>query len=295
MAAQQTTPPLENDSNVRKRVCKACDRCRLKKSKCDGVHPCGRCKADDTICAFGERKKSQDKVYPKGYVEMLESQQAILVNGLQELYKRSTNGQGWAGPLLSDSSITGNPHIHEILDRLGVLQLDSQGNCAIFEEDPEAMQQRLVNEGAGLIPRRPSLDSDCERDSRQASFFDQNSQRSSTTSHFSNSQLPTPPTQSPGITQSLNRPTRPWALPTHRATQVRPQSLQIQPGYTWEAGMNPAMLQDSNWVDSPAPFDTNMAYLPNNGYPEFSNVDSNVEMLDFNDDMFNSYLNTPAA
>jgi hypothetical protein len=35
--AQQATPPLEAtspiDGNVRKRVCKACDRCRLKKSK----------------------------------------------------------------------------------------------------------------------------------------------------------------------------------------------------------------------------------------------------------------------
>jgi hypothetical protein len=37
MAIQQITPPLESmsptDGNVRKRVCKACDRCRLKKSK----------------------------------------------------------------------------------------------------------------------------------------------------------------------------------------------------------------------------------------------------------------------
>ena len=33
MAAQQVTPPLENDFHTRKRVCKACDRCRLKKSK----------------------------------------------------------------------------------------------------------------------------------------------------------------------------------------------------------------------------------------------------------------------
>lgn len=36
MAARQSTPTSEHshsDSNVRKRVCKACDRCRLKKSK----------------------------------------------------------------------------------------------------------------------------------------------------------------------------------------------------------------------------------------------------------------------
>ena len=89
MAIQQITPPLESmspsDGTVRKRVCKACDRCRLKKSKvwsilspprrpftelvhfqCDGSSPCSRCKADNAICVFGERKKSHDKVYPKG-------------------------------------------------------------------------------------------------------------------------------------------------------------------------------------------------------------------------------------
>ena len=70
MAIHQVTPPLEpmspTDGNVRKRVCKACDRCRLKKSKCDGSSPCSRCKADNAICVFGERKKSHDKVYPKG-------------------------------------------------------------------------------------------------------------------------------------------------------------------------------------------------------------------------------------
>jgi hypothetical protein len=38
---------------LRKRVCKACDRCRLKKSKCDGSSPCSRCKSDNAICVFG--------------------------------------------------------------------------------------------------------------------------------------------------------------------------------------------------------------------------------------------------
>lgn len=66
-------PSSPGDSSVRKRVCKACDRCRLKKSKCDGSTPCSRCKADNAICVFGERKKSQDKVYPKGYVALIHS------------------------------------------------------------------------------------------------------------------------------------------------------------------------------------------------------------------------------
>lgn len=87
MTARQTSPTSDHShsDNVRKRVCKACDRCRLKKSKvsgsifeiiyisvqtltlqCDGSSPCGRCRADNAICVFGERKKAHDKVYPKG-------------------------------------------------------------------------------------------------------------------------------------------------------------------------------------------------------------------------------------
>lgn len=73
MGNRTMTPPEEpsspTDSSIRKRVGKACDRCRLKKSKCDGSSPCSRCRADNAICVFGERKKSQDKVYPKGSVQ----------------------------------------------------------------------------------------------------------------------------------------------------------------------------------------------------------------------------------
>lgn len=79
--------------NVRKRVCKACDRCRLKKSKCDGATPCSRCRADNSICIFGKRKKTHEKVYPKGYVEKLEQQQVWLVHGLQALYHCSAGNR----------------------------------------------------------------------------------------------------------------------------------------------------------------------------------------------------------
>lgn len=43
----------QDSDSIRKRVCKACDRCRLKKSKCDGASPCSRCTADNAICVFG--------------------------------------------------------------------------------------------------------------------------------------------------------------------------------------------------------------------------------------------------
>ncbi|KAL2441666.1 hypothetical protein ABEF95_015993 [Exophiala dermatitidis] len=171
MGASVMTPPLEPssplESGIRKRVCKACDRCRLKKSKCDGASPCGRCKADNAICVFGERKKSHDKVYPKGYVEMLESQQAQLVAGLQELYKRIQNGQGWPGSPLTETS-HGMPLTHDILERLGVLKLDGHATNEVFEEDLTVLQQRLIAEGAGFMQRQPSMESHCDSSTMSA-------------------------------------------------------------------------------------------------------------------------------
>lgn len=135
--------PEDEETNTRKRVCKACDRCRLKKSKCDGASPCNRCQSDNAICVFGERKKTHDKVYPKGYVEMLEQQQDKLVNALQELYDRNLNRKAWPGPPLQKTA-KGIPLTHDILERLGLLKLDDQGNYETFEEDTDVLRQRMI-------------------------------------------------------------------------------------------------------------------------------------------------------
>ncbi|KAL4805275.1 hypothetical protein BDV18DRAFT_140585 [Aspergillus unguis] len=161
MAARQSTPASDNshsDSGVRKRVCKACDRCRLKKSKCDGAKPCGRCRADNTLCVFGERKKAHDKVYPKGYVEMLEQQQQWLVNGLQGLYQRLIKNEGWQGePLKCEAN--GQPLTHDLLTQLGALDASKHER---FEEHAETMQQELWKQNAGHMQRQDSSDTSSE-------------------------------------------------------------------------------------------------------------------------------------
>jgi hypothetical protein len=49
-----------------KRVWKACERCRMKKTKCDGESPCKRCKDDGLVCTAGSRKKAEFKQLPRG-------------------------------------------------------------------------------------------------------------------------------------------------------------------------------------------------------------------------------------
>ncbi|CAN3372595.1 hypothetical protein DIURU_004911 [Diutina rugosa] len=74
----------------KKRVGKACDSCRIKKTKCDGKKPCGRCIADNKICVFTEKKKLREKSHPQGYVELLETRLDILTKSLEKMVELST-------------------------------------------------------------------------------------------------------------------------------------------------------------------------------------------------------------
>lgn len=253
MGVHQLTPPLEasspTDANIRKRVCKACDRCRLKKSKCDGSNPCSRCKADNAICVFGERKKSHDKVYPKGYVEMLENQQSQLVTGLQELYKRTQNGQGWTGSPLKETS-HGGPLTHDILERLGALKQEGHVSSEAFEEDLNLMQQRLIANGAGFMQREASSDTCSEID--QSPVFEQMPSKPPIfTDPFSHHQFPpTPPNESP------HPRTAKTASPLR--TQAFPQ-ISNPGGMNWTPSNNAGFDDNMDFITK---FDPSMSFTP---------------------------------
>ncbi|KAL1303270.1 hypothetical protein AAFC00_006681 [Neodothiora populina] len=163
MSMPHRTSSSDSDS-IRKRVGKACDRCRLKKSKCDGSSPCSRCKADNAICVFGERKRSHDKVYPKGYVEMLEQQQSQLVAGLQETYRRLVAADMWPGAKLEEHN--GQPLTHDILAGLDLLEpkQDGSGEMEGFEEDCRSLERRMISAGASYSARRGSLSSESDHE-----------------------------------------------------------------------------------------------------------------------------------
>src|SRR2546423_8716106 len=126
---------------------------------------------------------------------MLESQQSQLVAGLQELYKRTQNGQGWIGSPLKETS-HGAPLTHDILERLGALKQDGHSTGDMFEEDLNLMQQRLLASGAGFMARDASSDSDSE--AAQSPSFEQMLQKPAFTDPFAMHGFPpTPPHQSP--------------------------------------------------------------------------------------------------
>ncbi|KAK5296257.1 Fluconazole resistance protein 1 [Exophiala xenobiotica] len=266
------TPPLEpsspHDGGIRKRVCKACDRCRLKKSKCDGASPCSRCKADNAICVFGERKKSHDKVYPKGYVEMLESQQAQLVTGLQELYRLVQNNQGWAGAPLKETG-SGTPLTHDILEALGALKQDGNTTHESFEEDLNALQQRLIDDGAGFMQRQPSHGSHSDI-SAPSPIYEPVAQRPNFTNPFSLNQLPpTPPNRSP-------YPQNARAVPPTKSHSY-PHTVNLQSNLSWTTPVGE--------------FDTSMDFVNQFGSPM---VDSSFDLTSFPSVMSQDHI-VPAA
>lgn len=54
----------------RKRVSKACQRCRVRKDRCDGLNPCGNCQSSQTECIYEATTKKRG--LPEGYVRGLE-------------------------------------------------------------------------------------------------------------------------------------------------------------------------------------------------------------------------------
>ncbi|KAF9884670.1 hypothetical protein FE257_001363 [Aspergillus nanangensis] len=121
----------------RKHVLKACDRCRVKKTKCDGKQPCNRCSAYNHPCLFRERKATQTKVYSRGFVEMLESHHSLVVKALQRLYKLCVNKEGFPGEPLAESP-DGYPLTHAMLDRLGLIKQAEEN-----PEEPEEASEDL--------------------------------------------------------------------------------------------------------------------------------------------------------
>ncbi|KAL3436659.1 hypothetical protein BDV09DRAFT_184112 [Aspergillus tetrazonus] len=129
----------------RKHVLKACDRCRVKKTKCDGKQPCNRCSSYNHPCLFRERKATQTKVYSRGFVEMLESHHSLVIKALQRLYKLCASKEGFPGEPLVETS-DGYPLTHTILDRLGLIkQAEDSSQGARSEETEDLHYLRMLS------------------------------------------------------------------------------------------------------------------------------------------------------
>ncbi|KAG9236733.1 hypothetical protein BJ875DRAFT_455559 [Amylocarpus encephaloides] len=81
----------------RARVQKACERCRVKKIKCNGEIPCQRCQQDEVFCTSRKREPGDLKAASRDYISTLESQQKTFITTLQKIsrnYPQSIDVEG---------------------------------------------------------------------------------------------------------------------------------------------------------------------------------------------------------
>ncbi|KAK2001186.1 hypothetical protein LX36DRAFT_570717 [Colletotrichum falcatum] len=162
-----------------KRVWKACERCRMKKTKCDGEFPCKRCKDDGLVCTAGVRKKTEYKQLPRGYAEVLEHTQFALIATVHKLYSMVRNQQQWdlGEPELNDR---GQPVIHNIAQKLGCIRPNSDIDLpvhSVFPEDEAGLaelarqleEQQKERDVEKAIKAEADSASSCERSDRASS------------------------------------------------------------------------------------------------------------------------------
>ncbi|KAI9315896.1 hypothetical protein BX666DRAFT_265899 [Dichotomocladium elegans] len=75
--------PATNAQNRRNKTTRACDECRKRKVKCDGVQPCARCRKSETPCVFAKIPPKRGP--PKQYVELLEQRLQVIERALQSI------------------------------------------------------------------------------------------------------------------------------------------------------------------------------------------------------------------
>lgn len=118
----------------KKRVGKACDSCRLKKTKCNGKNPCERCSLDNKPCVFTEKKKQSERLFTSEHVDLIEHRLKICNHSLLKLANWIKHGNKQELDRFAQS-LNPNPDItsFEINDQSGE---DAHGNNG-YENDNE--------------------------------------------------------------------------------------------------------------------------------------------------------------
>ncbi|OBA20029.1 hypothetical protein METBIDRAFT_33018 [Metschnikowia bicuspidata var. bicuspidata NRRL YB-4993] len=94
------------------RASQACDRCRIKKTRCDGGNPCSKCASVGFLCTVSD--KLARRSFPKGYTVNLENRIKELEKEIKLLKSQtSSNGVKSENPGVEP---TPNPEIHKTKD-----------------------------------------------------------------------------------------------------------------------------------------------------------------------------------
>lgn len=147
----------EDGHPQRKRVSKACDRCRRRKDKCDGKRPrCGTCEQSSAPCSWNPLSKKRG--LPDGYVRGLEKICGAIIRevpGIEDLLLSKLSGDEealshyWAddGSMESPLELWKKSRVVKELDRvLPILELLTKKKKRTWEESecPPASQNQVI-------------------------------------------------------------------------------------------------------------------------------------------------------
>lgn len=197
------------------------------------------------------------------YVEMLEQQQTWLVRGLQEMYRRANEGEGWPGePLPCEGN--SHPLTHDLLTRLGALD-HTKGER--LEKNIKTMQQELWR--CNTMQRQDLSDASSE-----------------------SAQSPMVP--SCFTSPSSSRPTQP--IPTIKSEPQQQQQqqsaqLQSQPPMTPSNPAYAAQMSMEGVVD-PIALQDPQPWSNNNGFGSFDETDL-MSSTDYTNMSFDSLMSSP--
>ena len=124
----------------RRRVKKACDSCRLKKTKCDGRKPCSKCSVENKICVFSNKLQVKERNHQRGYVELLETKVELLKKSLEKIITISSNFAPFLNDFVTSSStVEVNKVIEFLIKNEGLLDCVSGnvGEKMANQESPE--------------------------------------------------------------------------------------------------------------------------------------------------------------
>lgn len=229
---------------------------------------------------------------------MLEQQQAWLVNGLQELYRRSLEGEGWPGEALKTEP-NGHPLTHDLLTRLGALDHTKDH----FEEHPDSMQHDLWRNG---MQRQESSDGGSSEAAHSPARSRFSSDAFSQSQSQSQQMPPTPPAYSPSRAhikpeQPLNQAQQHQQHQQQQQQQqqqqyalsmqgvVNPLALQGQGPQSWNAGAGGGGFNPFDEMDLMSSADYSMKFEDSMPSPMFNQMPLNCVGGDYDD--FNQFLN----
>lgn len=223
---------------------------------------------------------------------MLEQQQAQLVSGLREMYRKLQAREIWPGKPLKELN-GGYPLTHDILERLNVLHSsDSSMSHEIFDDDLDVLHDRCLrtNGTAQNTQRRRAMSEASMTSSDSSHGMSSPAQSIAFPDAYSQ--------QAPPITPSLD-------------ADFYPSSFNQRPQFAMSASSRPSnfhqtrpVLWQQAWAGQQLPLDTSMdidmySYNPSTGCdPQlFSNSYPFAGQglgIDWNQDSFNQLINPSA-